>query len=116
MSDAPERVPIEQLIDLQRVGPGTRPPTPAELRAALPRGWVLEDDHEHARRDLRLWFREGWIMMAGLVVFGSVGLSFLWSAMPDGMAGVARLLIALLIVLAVGGIVGPIVTRALNRR
>ena len=116
MSKAPERVPIEQLIDLQRVGPGTRPPTPAELRAALPRGWVLEDDHAHARRDLRLWFREGWIMMVGLVVFGSVGLSFLWGAVPDGLAGVARLLLSLLIVLAVGGIVGPIVTKALNRR
>ena len=49
-------------------------------------------------------------------VFGSVGLSFLWGAVPDGLAGVARLLLSLLIVLAVGGIVGPIVTKALNRR
>ncbi|MCH2107169.1 MAG: hypothetical protein MK291_11070, partial [Planctomycetes bacterium] len=52
----PSVVHVSELVDLDALGPGHRPPTPAELRAALPRGWVLEPDNEHARRDLRLFF------------------------------------------------------------
>lgn len=111
-----QRVPVEELVDLQRVGPGHRPPTPSELRAALPRGWVLEQDGAHARRDARLLFREGWILVVGLVSFGAVGLSFLLGAMPRGWGGLGRLAVLVVVVLAVGGLVGPMVTRALNRR
>ena len=113
--DGRARVPAAQLVDLARLGPGTRPPTPREIRSALPRGWVLEDDGATARRDLRLLFREGWILLAGLIVFGSVGAAFLyWSAPRQG--GLARFAVTVLAVLVAGGIVGPIVTRALHRK
>jgi len=111
-----ERVPISELVDTARVGPGDRAPTPAELRAALPRGWALEENCEYAHRDLRLWFREGWILLLGLVVFGSVGLGFLWGAVPRGAAGLLRLVVLVVAVLIVGGLVAPAITRALNRR
>lgn len=110
-----ERVPVGELVDLDRVGPGHRPPTPRELREALPRGWVLEDDGEHARRDARLLFREGWILIVGLVVFGGVGVAFLWSAVPRGLAGVVRIGVLVAVVLAIGGVVGPLITKALHR-
>jgi hypothetical protein len=111
-----ERVPIEELVDLARVGQAGRAPTPAELRAALPRGWVLEDDLCHARRDARLLFREGWIQVVGLLVFGGVGATFLLDAVPRGWVGLARLVLLVAAVLLVGGVVAPLVTRALHRR
>jgi hypothetical protein len=107
--------PVAELVDLDRVGPGHRPPTPAELRAALPRGWVLEDDHEHARRDARMLFREGWILVLGMVSFGAVGLGFLWGAMPRGWSGLLRFAVLVGVVLLVGGLVGPLITRSLQR-
>lgn len=109
------RVPVTELIDLERVGPGHRPPTPAELRAALPRGWVLDADGVTARSDLRLLFREGWVLVLGLVAFGVVGLGFLWGAFPRGAAGFLRLAVLVGVVLLAGGVVGPLVTRALHR-
>lgn len=109
-------VPVSELVDLDRLGPGHRPPTPRELRAALPRGWVLCDDGVHARRDLRLVFREGWILIAGLVSFGAVGAGFLWGAMPRGWAGLARIAVLVVAVLALGGLVAPMITKTLNRR
>ena len=63
----PGIVQVRELVDLDSIGPEHRPPTPAELRAALPRGWVLEPDGEHARRDVRLFFRESWILLVGLL-------------------------------------------------
>ncbi len=110
------RVPVGELVDLERVGPAHRPPTPAELRAALPRGWALDDDGEHAHRDTRLLFREGWILVLGLVLFGAIGAVFLWSAMPRGWGGLVRLAVLFAAVLLAGGLVAPLVTRALNRR
>lgn len=77
---------------------------------------MLEPDGAHARRDLRLFFREAWILLLGLVVFGSVGLAFLWGAMPRGWGGVVRLATLVGVVLFAGGIVGPLVTRAVYRR
>ena len=35
----------------------------------------MEPDGEHARRDVRLFFRESWILIVGLVVFGGVGVA-----------------------------------------
>ncbi len=110
------RVPLSDLIDVERVGPGDRPPTPRELREALPRGWALDDDNLHAHRDLRLFFREGWILLTGLFLFGTFGLFFLVGAMPRGWGGFVRLAVLLIVILAVGGLVGPMVTRALHRR
>ena len=110
------RVPVSALVDLEMLRQDGRPPTPARIRSALPRGWALDDDHLHAHRDARLLFREGWILVLGLLVFGSVGLGFLWGAMPQGWSGVLRLATLAAIVLVVGGVVAPGITRALNRR
>ncbi len=111
-----ELVPIDELIDLDALSEDGKPPSARRLRAALPRGWALADDHVHAYRDARLLFREGWILVVGLVVFGSVGGAFLWGAMPNGWRGGLRLLLLVGIVLAIGGVVGPLVTRALYRK
>jgi len=116
--EAPEReVPVERLVDLGelRARKG-RDPTPSELRAALPRGWVLQADGRTARRDLRLFFREGWILLVGLVVFGGAGALFLTDAMPRGPAGLLRLAVLIASLALAGGVVGPLVTRALRRR
>lgn len=110
--DRRERVPIEELVDLEALTEDGRPPHPARLRAALPRGWVLEDDHLHARRDLRLFFREGWILIVGLLVFGGLGLLTFWSVFPAGIAGLLRFVALIVVVLLIGGVVGPMVTRA----
>ncbi len=120
MADAsnsrPERVHISELVDLEALSEDGKAPHPARLRAALPRGWVLEDDHQHARRDLRLFFREGWILIVGLLVFGAIALVSFWSVFPSGWGGVLRFAGLVLVVLITGGVVGPMVTRALNRK
>ena len=111
-----ELVPVEELVDLSAWKSRGREPTPRELRAALPRGWALADDHAHAYRDARLLFREGWILVVGMLVFGSVGLAFLWGAMPRGWKGIGRFAVLVAAVLLIGGVVGPLITRALYRR
>jgi hypothetical protein len=112
-----ELVPIEELIDLDALRDGGgNPPSARALRAALPRGWALADDQRHAYRDARLLFREGWILIVGLVVFGSVGGAFLWGAMPRGWSGVLRIGGLVLVVLLLGGVVAPLITRALYRK
>jgi len=70
----------------------------------------------HAHRDVRLFFREGWILLLGLIAFGSVGLAFLWGAMPRGTGGLVRFALLLGGVCVLGGVVAPLITRALNRR
>ena len=109
-------VPVSQLIDLAALRDNGRPPTPRRIREALPRGWALADDNEHAYRDVRLLFREGWILIVGLVVFGSIGLGFLWSGLPRGWDGVLRFCVLVGVVIVLGGVVAPRITRALNRR
>lgn len=110
------RVPIEALLDLARLSRDGQPPSQREIRAALPRGWVLEPDGRHARRDLRLFFREAWVLLLGLLCFGLAGSYFLWSVLPRGWAGALRLLGLLALLLVAGGLVAPLVTRALYRR
>ena len=110
------RVPVTELVDLDALREDGRAPTPRQVREALPRGWVLDDDGEHAIRDTRVFFREGWVLILGLVSFGTVGLVFLWGAVPRGWEGALRLLILVVVVLLVGGLVAPLITRALNRR
>ena len=86
------------------------------MRAALPRGWVLEDDQRHARRDARLLFREGWILIVGLVVFGSAAVGLFYLTFPRGWSGLARAGVLLAVLLVLGGLVAPAITRALHRR
>lgn len=68
-----------------------------------------------ATRDRRWLFRESWVLLLGLVCFGAGGLTFLWGAMPRGWQGLLRLALLLGIVLLVGGLVGPMISRALLR-
>lgn len=113
----PEKhVPISELIDLASVGPGTRPPTPRELRAALPRGWALDDNLRTAHRDARLLFTEGWILVVGMVLFGGAGIFFFSTVLPRGFGGFLRFAAIAAAVLLIGGIAGPLITKALLRR
>lgn len=115
-----DRVPVEQLVDLGRLerlaGREGRPPTPRAIRDALPKGWVLDEDGQTARRDLRVLARDGWVLVLGLVAFGAVGLGLFWHTFPRGWGGLARFGILVAIVLAAGGLVAPIITRALMKR
>jgi len=111
-----EHVPIERLIDLENWKEKGCAPTRREIRAALPRGWVLDPDQRHAHRDLRLFFREGWILLSGLGIFGVLGGLFVWAGLPGGWQGALKLLIALVMLLTAGGIAGPAITRALMRK
>ncbi len=111
-----ERIPIEELVDLEALRAHGRQPTPARLRAALPRGWVLEDDLRHARRDARLALGGGWILLVGLVVFGSAAAGLFYMTFPRGWSGLVRGALLLAVLIALGGLVGPAVTRALGRR
>jgi hypothetical protein len=108
-------VPLGELIEparLQALGPS---PSPADLRALLPRGWVPAGDGRHARRDLRFFFREGWILLLCLVVFGALGALFLLGALPRGTRGFARLAVLLALLWAAAAMAGPRITRALRR-
>ena len=115
-AQAEERVPVDQLVDLDAVGRGGRAPTPAQLRAALPPGWVLEADGRTARRDGRVLHRHGIVLIVGLVAFGAAGIGLFWSTFPRGMAGWTRAGILLVVLLVAGGLIAPAVTRALVRK
>lgn len=109
------RVPVETLVDLDSLGRGGRAPTPAELRRALPPGWVLEPDGRHARRDGRVLFRESWVLLTGLIVFGAAGIGLFWMTFPRGWGGVARAGVLVVAMVLLGGVVAPLVTRAVYR-
>ena len=110
-----ERVPVGELVDLEALGEGGRPPTPARLRAALPPGWVLDDDGVTARRDLRLLARQGWVLVIGLVSFGTVAAGLFYRTFPRGWRGVGTMLALVTVLLVAGGFVAPRITRALLR-
>ncbi len=116
-SPAPQaHVPISELIDLVELERGRPALTPREIRARLPRGWVLDPDHRHAHRDVRLFFREGWILLSGLVIFGILGGMFVWGGLPRGWHGILKLGLGLVLVLVAGGIAGPAITKTLMRK
>ena len=106
-------VPIEELIEPGVLGPD---PSQRAIRAALPRGWALNDDGKTARRDLRLLFREGWILVVGMVVFGSVGVGLFIMSFPRGASGWFYALGLVVVLLLIGGLIAPAVTRALMSR
>lgn len=110
-----ERVPIAELVDPERLRALGPAPSPASLRALLPRGWVPAEDGLHARRDLRLFFREGWILVLCLIVFGSLGAMFVLGALPRGWSGVLRVVLLIGFVWLAAGVAGPLITRALRR-
>jgi hypothetical protein len=111
-----QKVPLEQLIDLSALREGGREPTPSRVRQALPPGWVLDEDGQHARRDLRVLASDGWVLVIGLVLFGAAGFYLFWDSFPRGWQGLGRFGMLILLVLFAGGIAGPMITRALLRR
>lgn len=111
-----DKVPIEQLVDLSSLRDDGASPTPKQIREALPAGWVLDEDGRHARRDLRVLARDGWVLVLGLVLFGGAGFFLFYDSFPKGWRGVGRFGVLILLVLFAGGIAGPMITRALTRR
>ena len=109
-------VPLEDLIDVASLRSDGRAPTPQQIREALPRGWAYDAKSGTAFRDGRLLFRDGWVLIVGLVSFGAVGLGLFWTTFPSGWRGISRFLSILLIVAIAGGVVGPMITRALSQR
>ena len=105
-------VPIERLIDAERLAGKPRP----EIQAALPTGWVLDRDGRTAHRDARVMFREGWVLVCGLVLFGAAALGLFWQTFPSGWSGLARFAILIALLILIGGVVAPIISRALYRR
>ncbi len=112
----PERVPIGELVDLELLSRDGRPATPARIREALPRGWVLDSDGQHARRDGRILFRESGVLVSGLLVFGAAALGLFWQTFPRGWSGVKRACVLVVVMLVLGGWIAPLVTRAVYRR
>ena len=108
--------PVSELIDLGSIRSDGRKPTPKQIREALPVGWALDEDGETAFRDGRIFFRDSWVLLLGLVCFGAAGVGLFWFAMPSGGAAVVRLIVTIGVVLLAGGLIAPIMTRALNRR
>lgn len=118
---APDRslVPLEQLVDLEALREGLpegRPIPPQRLRDALPAGWVLAEDQLHARRDLRVLARDGWVLVLGLVSFGTIAVGLFYNTFPRGLRGILFAGTLIVLVLLAGGLVGPMITRALTRR
>jgi hypothetical protein len=111
-----ERVRVDELVDLARLGRAGAPPTPSDIRAALPRGWVLDDDGEYAHRDRRWMFTNGWILICAMAAFAAVAIGIYASTAPRGWRGLSRVAILLALLVLIGGVVGPLVTRALIRR
>ena len=109
-------MPVEELVDLERLRRDGLPPRPSDVRAALPPGWVLDEDGRTAHRDGRVMFSQGWILVAGLVSFGAAAIGLFWMTFPRGWAGVSRALILLVALIVIGGLVAPGITRALHRR
>ena len=67
-------------------------------------------------RDARVLHRHGIVLIVGLVTFGAAGIGLFWSTFPRGWGGITRAAILLAVLLVCGGLVAPVVTRALNRR
>jgi hypothetical protein len=107
---------VEELVDLERLGRGGRPPTPKQIREALPPGWVLDEDGRTARRDLRLMAREGWVLVVGMVCFGAAAVGLFWETFPRGWRGVGRFAVLVVVMVLLGGVVAPMITRALYRK
>jgi hypothetical protein len=59
--------------------------------------------------------RHGWVLVAGLVSFGTAGLWLFQETFPRGWRGVGRFAVLIGIVALAGGVVGPMITRALMR-
>jgi len=66
--------------------------------------------------DGRLLFGQGWMLALLLLAFGSAALGLFWWSFPRGGAGWLRFAAAVALVLLAGGLVAPVVTRALKRR
>ena len=77
---------------------------------------ALDDDGVHAVRDLRLFFSQSWVLVLGLVMFGAAGVGLFATTFPRGERALLRVAILVGVMIVIGGVIGPLVTRALNRR
>ena len=68
------------------------------------------------RRDARLLFRDGWMLVLFLVCFGVAACGLFWWSAPRGSAGWIRFAVSAGLVVLAGGVVAPLVTRALYRK
>ena len=67
-------------------------------------------------RDLRLFFSQSWVLLLGLVTFGAAGIGLFATTFPRGERALVRIAILLAVMIGIGGVIGPLVTRALLRR
>ncbi len=111
-----KRVRVDELIDTAALARDGHAPTSADIRRALPHGWVLDDDGEHAIHDRRVFFGRSWVLICGLVFFGAAALGLFASTLPKGPRAVTRVVLLVTAFVLIGGVVGPLITRALQRR
>ena len=64
----------------------------------------------------RLFFREGWVLLLALVAFGAAGLGLFWWSFPRGSGAWIRLAVGVVVLVLAGGLIAPIVTRAVRRK
>jgi hypothetical protein len=64
----------------------------------------------------RLFFREAWVLLLAMVMFGAAAAGLFWWSFPSGGGAWVRLGVGVALLVLVGGFVAPIVTRALKRR
>ena len=100
------------LVEHEIVGIRVCTPHPIDLDARVPQARLLSGIEVH--RDARLLFREGWILLLGLVLFGALGSVFLAGGLPRGLGGILRLGVSAVVLVLVGGLVAPWITKTLN--
>ncbi len=60
--------------------------------------------------------RQGWVLVLGLVSFGVLAVALFYETFPRGWRGIARGVTLLALMLLLGGVIAPIVSRALLKR
>lgn len=73
-------------------------------------------DARRARGEHWQRLRRGWVLALGLASFGTLALMLFWSTFPSGWRGLARAGILVGLLVLIGGLIAPLITRALTRR
>ena len=76
----------------------------------------IDESTEPPRKARRLFYDEGWVLLIGLIAFGAAALGLFWMVLPSGPAGFLRLAAMAGVLLLCGGLIGPLVTRAIRKR
>jgi hypothetical protein len=56
------------------------------------------------------------VLVLGLVMFGAAGIGLFITTFPRGERALWRVAILIGVMVVIGGVIGPLITRALNRR